>query len=78
MGANQSTNGGAEDGAQQKAGAAKTCYYELLGIESHATEEELVLKTAQRNHKAKISYKDQESLPQEGFGTPPRSELWKC
>ena len=44
MGANQSTNGSNQGGAQQKAGgAAKICYYELLDIEPQATEEEWVL-----------------------------------
>ncbi|KAL8832413.1 MAG: hypothetical protein Q9191_000285 [Dirinaria sp. TL-2023a] len=40
MGANQSTNGSKQGRAQQKAGAAKICYYELLDIEPQATDEE--------------------------------------
>lgn len=41
MGANQSTSGSNQGGAQQKAGATKICYYKLLGIEPQATEEEI-------------------------------------
>ncbi|KAI9707263.1 MAG: hypothetical protein M1836_000223 [Candelina mexicana] len=44
MGANQSTHGsgGEGDGARERrTGVMKTCYYELLGIERRATEEEI-------------------------------------
>lgn len=40
MGADQSSHA---RGNISRDGDAKTCYYELLGVEQHATDEELVL-----------------------------------
>ncbi len=40
MGANQSSNGGSHGGAQTNNGEVETCYYELLGVDRQATEEE--------------------------------------
>jgi hypothetical protein len=40
MGASQSTGGAAE---QQESGAIKTSYYELLGVERTATQDECVM-----------------------------------
>jgi hypothetical protein len=39
MGANQSSDAGGSTG-QRSSGEVKTCYYELLGLDRHASEDE--------------------------------------
>lgn len=45
MGANQSTLGGNDDFTQTTNGELKTCYYELLGVDRQASDEEYVSHT---------------------------------
>lgn len=48
MGANQSSYGGGGSGGSGP--DTKTCYYELLGIERQASEEECVFFTVELRH----------------------------
>lgn len=74
MGQGQSSAGG---GATPDDAPAKTDYYELLGVERQATEDEYDV-TYRTLQPSLMLLQNQESLPPESSGTSSRQELWQC
>ena len=73
MGGNQSSAGG----QAQENGAITTSYYELLGVDRRAEDDEYVhyIKTVSVDKTYK--FKDQESLSSKSPRTPSRPQLWQ-
>jgi len=73
MGANQSSSGGQSQGN----GAVSTSYYELLGVDRHADDDEYMDKDHCLYFYELTSLKDKEGLPQKGSRIASRPKLWK-